>query len=79
MAKDKCIYCGEESDYDYETHIHLRVGYIEGAGQLCRKCYSGDNTTSICVSQSLVERTPNNQELGEIVRDIYFTKTNKHV
>lgn len=39
MAKDKCIMCGKDSPYEYETHIDFRVGYIEGAGQLCIKCY----------------------------------------
>jgi hypothetical protein len=35
MAKDYCIMCGVETPYDFETHIDLRIGYIEGAGQLC--------------------------------------------
>lgn len=39
MAKDKCVMCGEETPYDETVHIDLRVGYIEGAGQLCIDCY----------------------------------------
>tara|TARA_R110002020_G_scaffold147195_10_gene322447 strand:+ start:607 stop:786 length:180 start_codon:yes stop_codon:yes gene_type:complete len=39
-GKDLCISCGEESDYSYYTHIDYRIGYIEGAGQLCKKCYA---------------------------------------
>ena len=37
--KDKCVTCGVESIYDKEEHIDFRVGYIEGAGQLCLDCY----------------------------------------
>ncbi len=37
--KDKCVSCGDESHYDREEHIDFRIGYIEGAGQLCLDCY----------------------------------------
>ena len=37
--KDKCIVCGKESKYEYEDHIDFRIGYVEGAGQLCLECY----------------------------------------
>ena len=37
--KDKCNCCGVETPYDKETHIDNRIGYIEGAGQLCLDCY----------------------------------------
>ena len=39
-GKDLCISCGEESDYSYDTHIDYRVGYVEGAGQVCKACYA---------------------------------------
>ena len=32
---DKCIQCGLESPYTEDTHIEMRSGYIEGAGQFC--------------------------------------------
>ena len=32
---DKCIQCGLESPYTEDTHIDIRNGYIEGAGQFC--------------------------------------------
>ena len=32
---DKCVICGRETSYKKNTHIDLRVGYIEGAGQTC--------------------------------------------
>lgn len=37
--KDKCIKCGEETEYTKDTPINLRGHYIEGAGQLCPECY----------------------------------------
>tara|TARA_B100000287_G_scaffold408991_1_gene435913 strand:+ start:1352 stop:1603 length:252 start_codon:yes stop_codon:yes gene_type:complete len=37
--RDKCVKCGEKSIYDKEEHIDFRIGYIEGAGQLCLDCY----------------------------------------
>tara|TARA_B100001113_G_scaffold300684_1_gene259520 strand:+ start:329 stop:514 length:186 start_codon:yes stop_codon:yes gene_type:complete len=37
--KDKCVSCNKESLYDRETHIDSRIGYIEGAGQLCLDCF----------------------------------------
>lgn len=32
---DKCIECGLETPYFVDTHIDLRSGYIDGAGQGC--------------------------------------------
>ena len=32
---DKCVICGKESPYLVSTHIDLRYGYIDGAGQGC--------------------------------------------
>ena len=37
--KDKCVSCGVDTTYDREEHIDFRIGYIEGAGQLCLDCY----------------------------------------
>jgi hypothetical protein len=33
--KDICIICGKETPYLKTTHIDLRHGYVEGAGQAC--------------------------------------------
>ena len=73
MAKDTCIMCGVETPYDFETHIDLRIGYIEGAGQLCSACYNkGNNRNHLTVTEWLVENYPNDQELGAKVREIYW-------
>ncbi len=73
MAKDKCIMCGVETPYDFETHIDMRLGYIEGAGQLCRSCFNGDkDVNDIIVPFLMVENTPNDQELGGKVRELYW-------
>ena len=79
MAKDLCIMCGKETAYDFETHIDYRVGYIEGAGQLCYQCYNkGHNESSfepkltIVVDEDTILNTPNDFDLGEKVRQAYW-------
>lgn len=37
---DKCIRCNCDTAFTQDTHINDRVCYIEGAGQLCTKCWS---------------------------------------
>jgi hypothetical protein len=39
MEKDKCVMCGNETEYDKTTHIYNRQYYVEGGGQLCRTCW----------------------------------------
>lgn len=68
MAKDTCVMCGVETPYEFETHIDLRNGYIEGLGQLCKKCYNSDRTENLCIPLNLIRNTPNDMELGEKVR-----------
>ena len=33
--KDKCVICGKETPYTRNTHIDMRIGYVEGGGQGC--------------------------------------------
>jgi hypothetical protein len=73
MAKDTCILCGVETAYDYETHIDVRVGYIEGAGQLCSACWDKSNDRSmLAVPEHIIRNTPNDMELGGKIRALYF-------
>ena len=37
--KDNCVTCNKETHYRIDDHIDMRIGYIEGAGQLCLDCY----------------------------------------
>lgn len=37
--KEYCIICGKETSYQKTDNILLRKYYVEGAGQLCKKCY----------------------------------------
>jgi len=37
--KDKCVKCGEITMYEKNVHIDRRMGYVEGAGQLCNDCF----------------------------------------
>ena len=65
--------CGVETPYDFETHIDMRLGYIEGVGQLCRSCFNGTkDVNDIIVPFYMIENTPNDQELGGKVRSIYW-------
>lgn len=71
--KDTCILCGVETAYDETTHIDMRVGYIEGAGQLCNQCYqAGTNRNHIAIPESMIINTPNDMELGGKVRNLYY-------
>lgn len=73
MAKDHCVMCGVETPYDFETHVDVRIGYLEGVGQLCSKCYNrGTNHNHIMVPEWLIENYPNDQELGGKVRELYW-------
>jgi hypothetical protein len=33
--KDRCVLCGRETPYDYDTPIDMRIGYEPGSGQQC--------------------------------------------
>ena len=37
--KDNCVTCNKETHYRIDDHIDMRIGYVEGAGQLCFDCY----------------------------------------
>lgn len=72
MAKDTCILCGVETPYEFETHVDMRIGYIQGIGQLCKACYKdGSERVHTPILNSIIENTPNDQELGTKVRRIY--------
>lgn len=36
---DRCIVCGEYTDMQKDWSLEMRKHYVEGAGQLCGKCY----------------------------------------
>lgn len=37
--KDLCMMCESETEYSHDVSIEYRMGYVEGAGQLCKNCY----------------------------------------
>jgi hypothetical protein len=39
--------CGKETQYLKSTSVHMRIGYIEGAGQLCFECNKKESTLDI--------------------------------
>jgi hypothetical protein len=75
MAKECCVVCGIETPYDYDTHIDLRIGYEEGLGQLCYKHWANkSNNQEIIIPEELIYNTPNDNDLGSKVREIYNKK-----
>ena len=72
---DHCVICGVETPYPKSAHVDIRIGYIEGAGQLCSKCYNkGNEPKSFTLPQSIVLSNPNDQELGFKVRQLYYKR-----
>jgi hypothetical protein len=75
---EHCILCGVETSVKIGTHIDMRHGYIEGAGQLCPNCYSrGTEHGAIAVDYNTILGTPNDQELGSKVRKLYWLNKNR--
>lgn len=37
---EKCVICNIETDVPVNQHIDFRENYIEGGGQLCKKCFN---------------------------------------
>jgi uncharacterized protein CbrC (UPF0167 family) len=70
---DTCVLCGVETPYKRSTHIDMRIGYIEGAGQLCARCYAdGSDRVHISVPVHVIYNTPNDAELGAKIRQMYW-------
>jgi len=69
---ETCVMCGEETTTLKTTHVDFRYGYVEGAGQLCRQCYIGENRNLITVEGRTILDTPNDAELGAKVRELYW-------
>ena len=70
---ETCIMCDVETDVLCSMHIDFRHNYIEGAGQLCSKCYSGGtNRNHLAIPEHIIYNTPNDQILGAKVRELYF-------
>lgn len=38
--KEECVLCHEPTEYSYDTPIGERQFYIEGCGQVCKKCFN---------------------------------------
>ncbi len=72
---DKCVLCGKDTPYRFNDHIDTRIGYVEGAGQGCYQphmCSQERSRRLITVSEELIYSTPNDQELGGKVRELYW-------
>jgi hypothetical protein len=73
MKYDVCVLCGKDSPYLQDVNVEFRIGYIEGAGQLCSLCYlSGKGEKNyFLVDEDIFKNTPNDSELGYKIRKIY--------
>ena len=72
---DNCVICGKQTQYKTNTHIDMRHGYVKGMEQLCGNCYGGGSSASremITIPKYLVEKYPNDMELGAAVREFYW-------
>ena len=77
---EQCVICGEPTQYRFKDHVNFRFNYVEGAGQLCNKCGNKDeepialdsHRNLFTVSEYTVLSTPNDQELGNKVRQLYW-------
>ena len=69
---EDCIMCGKKTETLKTAHIDFRYGYVEGAGQLCRSCYLGENRQLITIEGRTILDTPNDSELGAKVRQMYW-------
>ena len=36
---ETCVTCGVETDVPIDKPVDVRYHYVEGAGQLCKKCW----------------------------------------
>ena len=46
---ETCVMCSKETTTLKSTHVDFRVGYVEGAGQLCWECYTGKSRSLITI------------------------------
>lgn len=77
MEKEKCVICGVDTNYNISTNVDMRVGYIEGVGQLCLECYNKDTSDdeTITISKKMVLDNPNDSILGSKIRRIFLSKS----
>ena len=74
---DNCVVCGKVTPYVSETNIDYRVGYVEGGGQACNQpdvCITSNANERelITIPKYLIEKYPNNIELGAAIRAYYW-------
>ena len=40
LIQDDCVSCGKETEFTADMSVDEREYYIEGSGQLCKKCFT---------------------------------------
>ncbi len=90
MPNEICVLCGKETNIDINTHIDYRYGYVEGSGQCCKQCYDRTNKIEddyvtktmmrrrqlVTISAEEIYDTPNDAELGAMIRQKYYSQFN---
>lgn len=72
VETEKCVLCNNDTGVPVSTHVDYRSFYVEGAGQLCKKCYESTNDRDlVTVPRSYFKLYPNNYDLGEKLRGYY--------
>lgn len=78
MLKDKCIICGDDSDYDFNAHVDTRLYYVEGAGQLCKFCWDSmgepEDDKYLKIPKHFIIKYSNDQELGRKIREYFYKR-----
>jgi hypothetical protein len=77
MPKETCVSCGKETHEEITTHVDFRTCYVEGMGQFCVSCYNKSNQSDremIMLPKHYIKSYPNNYELGERVRQFYYSE-----
>ena len=69
---EQCVSCRKPTVYDTDTHIQNRIGYIQGAGQLCKFCYE-----TIYNKKSYVLRLENMDESKFIETSVRYDYVNQ--
>lgn len=73
MSVEKCVICETSTKYSVDDHVDIRENYIEGLGQLCNTCHRiTNNDVMVTIPKILIENTPNDSQLGQIMRKIYW-------
>lgn len=62
---EKCVICNSITEYRRNVHIDHRNFYVDGAGQLCRKCYENAYHATACRCCERITPMDNDYKWGD--------------